>query len=58
MEQGSTGRHNTYTGNMVHGCGSNPIRLQNGLQAAGTVTAEPDVGMHAHHLVLWTVARR
>lgn len=58
MEQGSTGRHNTYTGNMVHGCGSNPVRLQNGLQAAGTVTAEADVGMHAHHLVLWTVARR
>lgn len=40
-EQGTTGVHNTYANNLVHGNTSADFRLQHGLTATGTVTADP-----------------
>lgn len=40
-EQGTTGVHNTYSNNLMHGNKSADFRLQHGLTATGTVTADP-----------------
>ena len=52
-EQGTTGVHNTYANNLLYGNKSADFRLQHGLKATGTVTADPKLvnpGGNDYHL--------
>jgi hypothetical protein len=48
-EGGTTGIHNTYSGNVIYNDGSSPIDLQNGLTASGTISADPEYVNAAAH---------
>ena len=52
-EGGTTGVHNRYANNLLYNDGGVPIRLQHGLIATGTITADPkfvNAAAHDYHL--------
>jgi hypothetical protein len=48
-EGGTTGVHNTYSGNVVYNDGGSPIDLQNGLSDSGTISSDPQYVNAAAH---------